>query len=63
MFELSPEAGGDWTYKVLHNFDPKCHNDGVYPYGSLVMGAAGNLFGTTYAGGAYGHGTVFMVAP
>src|SRR5208282_5611887 len=37
--------------------------DGSGPAGSLVLDAAGNLYGTTAAGGAYGSGTVFQIAP
>ncbi len=34
---------------------------GENPYGGLVADAAGNLFGTTYTGGAGGIGTVFEI--
>ena len=33
------------------------------PMGSLVMDAKGNLYGTTWAGGMYGAGTVFKLTP
>jgi uncharacterized repeat protein (TIGR03803 family) len=36
--------------------------DGANPYGSLIIDAAGDLFGTTYQGGAGGGGTVFEIA-
>ena len=35
--------------------------DGSVPYGSLIFDAAGNLFGTTYGGGAANEGTVFEI--
>src|SRR5580698_11366 len=35
--------------------------DGASPEASLLMDPAGNLYGTTYAGGANGVGTVFKV--
>lgn len=34
---------------------------GEFPWGSLLVDASGNLFGTTGAGGAYGDGTVFEI--
>lgn len=37
-------------------------NDGAYPYSDLVLGADGNLYGTTLEDGANGFGTVFRVA-
>ncbi len=37
--------------------------DGGNPQSSLIFDASGNLYGTTYAGGAYGFGTVFEVTP
>jgi uncharacterized repeat protein (TIGR03803 family) len=63
VFELLPQAGGGWTEKVLHSFHPKYHNDGVNPDAGLIMDAHGNLYGTTYQGGAYGYGTVFEITP
>jgi len=44
---------------VLAAFDGK---NGSYPYGDLIFDASGNLYGTTYVGGANGFGTVFMLA-
>ena len=61
VFQLIPSAGGDWTEKVLHSFSG---TDGSNPvYGSLTFDAAGNLYGTTYAGGSYGVGAVFELTP
>jgi uncharacterized repeat protein (TIGR03803 family) len=59
-FELTPATGG-WTEKVLYSFG-RTSTDGYYPGGSLVFDAAGNLFGTTFQGGAHGYGTVFELA-
>jgi uncharacterized repeat protein (TIGR03803 family) len=35
--------------------------NGANPYGSLIADANGDLFGTTYGGGANGQGTVFEI--
>ena len=44
---------------ILYNFTGGA--DGGYPYAGLVMDGKGNLYGTTYVGGASGQGTVFKV--
>lgn len=62
VFELQPAAGGSWTEKVLHNFSND-GTDGYTPYAGVVLDAAGNLYGTTSAGGTYNHGTVYEVTP
>ena len=46
---------------VLYNFTGT-GSDGAYPFARLVWDAAGNLYGTTYKGGASGNGTVFKLA-
>lgn len=58
VFELVHSANGSWTAKTLHNFN-KNGFDGYDPDGGLIIDAAGNLYGTTYLGGAYGAGTAF----
>jgi uncharacterized repeat protein (TIGR03803 family) len=48
--------------KLLHSFD----NNGVDGYNvpsTLVFDAAGNLYGTTFQGGAYNYGIVFKLTP
>jgi uncharacterized repeat protein (TIGR03803 family) len=45
---------------VLHNFAGGT-SDGSSPEGRLVMDGAGNLYGTTFSGGASGNGTVFKL--
>lgn len=62
VFELSPNAGGGWTETVLHSFDNN-GVDGTSPGANLVFDAAGNLFSTTYFGGAYNAGTMFELTP
>jgi len=36
--------------------------DGSTPYGSLLLGSDGNLYGLSYIGGAYGGGAAFSIA-
>ena len=62
VFELTPKAGGGWKERVLHSFNPNT-KDGVAPNGSLVVNSAGNLYGTSLEGGAFGLGTVFGLTP
>jgi uncharacterized repeat protein (TIGR03803 family) len=61
VFELSPAAGGGWTEKVLYNFASV--PDGANPYWWLIFDAAGNLYGTTFAGGTHNGGAVFELSP
>jgi uncharacterized repeat protein (TIGR03803 family) len=60
VFELMPSDGA-WNESVLYSFTGG--TDGGTPYGGLVIDANGNLYGTTYAGGTSGQGTVFEVMP
>jgi hypothetical protein len=50
VFELTSRAGGGWTEKILHNFNAD-GRDGFALYAGLIFDAAGNLYGTTQAGG------------
>ncbi|MGA8152096.1 MAG: choice-of-anchor tandem repeat GloVer-containing protein [Terriglobales bacterium] len=61
VFELKHLAAGGWKEKVLYSFknDGK---DGANPRAALVFDTAGNLYGTTYSGGA-GFGIVFELSP
>jgi len=43
--------------KVLHSFG--IGTDGAQPIGGVVLDSAGNFYGTTSLGGAFGNGTVF----
>lgn len=51
----------DGTESVLHAFSGG--NDGAMPLGGLVADKSGNLYGTTYAGGADGVGIVYKITP
>jgi uncharacterized repeat protein (TIGR03803 family) len=60
-FELSPNGSGGWTETVLHSFG--AGTDGASPPAGLIWDGAGNLYGTTYAGGTSNVGTVFELSP
>ncbi len=62
VFELTPQAGGGWTEAVLYTFSPS-GGDGNYPEGNVILDSAGNLYGSTSAGGASTFGTVFELIP
>jgi len=55
VFEV--EASG--SFKVLYCFQGGA--DGSGPYAGVVMGSAGNLYGTTHQGGASGKGVVYKL--
>ena len=61
MFKLAPpvKKGAGWTETVLHAF--RGGADGANPYARLIRDGAGNLYGTTLAGGTFHHGTVFKL--
>jgi uncharacterized repeat protein (TIGR03803 family) len=57
-------VGAAWaanTTQVIYSFAGG--NDGEYTDTELVMDSAGNLYGTSVQGGAFGGGTVFQLAP
>ncbi len=57
VYQLTP-SNGNWTFKTLYALS------GIEgPYSSLVMDAAGNLYGTNVFDGAYGYGSVFKLTP
>jgi uncharacterized repeat protein (TIGR03803 family) len=60
VFKIDPSG----KETVLHNF-PATASDGENPAAALIRDSAGNLYGTTYAGGGgFGSdGTVFKVDP
>jgi uncharacterized repeat protein (TIGR03803 family) len=63
VYQLAPpaEQGGSWTETVLYSFAGG--TDGQNPEGDLTFDQAGNLYGTTTAGGSPGNGIVFELAP
>ena len=62
LLATSTWAATNWNEKVLHSFNNN-GVDGAEPCAGLIFDAAGNLYGTTYFGGTYNHGTVFELTP
>lgn len=50
------------TVTILYSFGAGA-TDGTHPQAGVVMDSAGSLYGTTYAGGVAGAGTVFKISP
>ena len=66
VFKLTPPASVchsvscPWTETVLYRFSGP---DGLEPRRALVFDRAGNMYGTTLQGGAYGWGVVYELSP
>jgi uncharacterized repeat protein (TIGR03803 family) len=61
VFELTPRGVGEWDFKTIYSF--RGQPDGSFPYGALLFDASGNIYGTTYYGGANNIGAVYQLAP
>jgi uncharacterized repeat protein (TIGR03803 family) len=69
LYGTTVEGGSGGGGGTVFEFDPAGHaittlasfNGGSVPESSLILDAAGNLYGTTYYGGSAGLGTVFEV--
>lgn len=63
IYKLTPNPDGTWTENVIYAFQGG--TDGQWPYGSVVVDAAGNVYGTTSGGGlgSNPYGTVFRLTP
>ncbi len=59
VFELSP-VNGSWIFTQLHHFTDGA--DGAGPSG-VTLDSAGNLYGTSVFGGAYGNGLIWEITP
>jgi uncharacterized repeat protein (TIGR03803 family) len=61
LFEITPSG----SLTTLHSFCAQANcTDGAAPVSALVLGTDGNLYGTTFLGGANGaYGTVFRFTP
>jgi uncharacterized repeat protein (TIGR03803 family) len=70
IYKLTPDGSGGWNYSIVYEFQGGA-GDGAEPYSALTVDAAGNLYGTTFAGGGTincdnyvpGCGTVFEITP
>jgi uncharacterized repeat protein (TIGR03803 family) len=62
IFKLSPKTGGAFTFSMIAEFNGTF---GSSPNGGVIVDAAGNLYGTTFAGGSPNCdcGVVFTVTP
>ncbi len=60
VFELTPRGGGEWDFKTIYSF--RGQPDGSFPYGALLFDASGNIYGTTYYGGANNIGAVYKLS-
>ncbi len=72
VFQLTRGSDGTWTETILYSFCTRASNsiclDGALPVAALIIDAAGNLYGTTSAGGTTCQigactGTVFELSP
>ena len=61
-FELSPNGIGCCRESPLYSFGNGA-GDGQHPYAGLIFDTSGNLYGTTYSGGAYSYGMAFELSP
>ncbi len=63
VFKLNrPRAKGQpWTEQAIYSFGAV--PDGATPVAGVTFDHAGNLYGTTSAGGTYGYGTIFQLVP
>ena len=57
IFRINPDGSG---YAVIHDFDLKA-DDGIFPGFGLTEGRDGQLYGTTFRGGAVDGGVVFKL--
>jgi uncharacterized repeat protein (TIGR03803 family) len=60
VFEITPR-GARWDFRTLYSF--RGQPDGSFPYGALLFNSSGNIYGTTYYGGANNIGAVYELSP
>jgi uncharacterized repeat protein (TIGR03803 family) len=61
VFELRPTESGFWNLKTLHNFLRNSTTDGWEPEAGVVVDNSGNVYGTTFEGGANNYGIVYEI--
>jgi len=57
---LASDDHGGWKVTALHSFKDR---PGAYPFGSLIIGRHGHLYGTTAGDGHTTFGSVFEITP
>jgi len=62
VFEISYVPGGRWHYSIIYTF-PNDGLGGVSPQSGLTIDKSGDLYGTTYLGGANDCGVVYELTP
>ena len=66
VYQLVPpsKTNPNWSVKLLHVFNYE--GDGAIPHAAIIADKAGNLYGSTFAGGVgngAGNGTLFKLVP
>jgi uncharacterized repeat protein (TIGR03803 family) len=62
VFRLAPGLHARWKETILHAF-PSSRDDGGGPFGGVLLGASGTLYGTTQSLGAHDRGVAFSLTP
>jgi uncharacterized repeat protein (TIGR03803 family) len=62
VWELSKGSNGTWSMGILWNFQGTQGMDGASPEASVLLDAAGNVYGTTAEGGQE-YGVVYKLTP
>jgi len=55
-------SGGGGQETLVYSFGPASGTDGQHPFGGVMLGSDGYLYGTTRVGGENGTGTVFKLS-
>jgi len=62
VFKLTPKSRGGWKESVIHSFGNG--RNGNYPFGTVALDKAGNLYGVTaYGGSGCGCGVIYKLSP